>query len=580
MPASRDDLADEFLARACAADIRARFADYNERFRAITQRAKTRFETRDWAAARHDAVERIDLYDHCVAETGAHLEDKLGPRIAAHALWQRIRGFYAAAIADLLDQELYKTFFNTLTRRSFKTQGVDAGIEFVALDIEPTDRIRHPVARLSYAVSGDLARTLDRVLADYAFDAPYAHRGMCARRIADELLRRFRAWGAEPVRNIELLETVFYREQRAYLVGRVFGEERFSALIVALMHDEQGIRADAVITEREHALQVFGFTRAYFHADLPTVGDAVVYLRTLLPRKPIDELYTVVGRAKQGKTERYRHFFAHLYAHPRESLVRADGERGMVMAVFTLPSYPLVFKLIRDHFAYPKSIAREEVMAKYQLVFKHDRVGRLVDAQEFRFLRFPRAQFETGLLQELLTQCALSVVAEGDDILVKHCYVERRLRPLNLHVMETPVEQAQRAVLDYGQAIKDLARSNIFPGDLLLKNFGVTRHGRAIFYDYDELCYVTDCRFRALPSARHEDEELHHGAWYHVDENDVFPEQFPRFLGLAPALREALLAAHGEIFDVRWWLDVQQRVAAGGFADLPPYAQRLRLPED
>jgi isocitrate dehydrogenase kinase/phosphatase len=349
---------------------------------------------------------------------------------------------------------------------------------------------------------------------------------------------------------------------------------------MALMHDEHGIRADAVITERDHALQVFGFTRSYFHADLPTVGDAVVYLRTLLPRKPIDELYTVVGRAKQGKTERYRHFFAHLYAHPHEALVRAEGERGMVMAVFTLPSYPLVFKLIRDHFAYPKNIAREEVMAKYQLVFKHDRVGRLVDAQQFRHLRFPRAQFEPGLLRELIEGCALSVAADGEEILIKHCYVERRLRPLNLYVVEQPLDLAQRAVLDYGQAIKDLARSNIFPGDLLLKNFGVTRHGRAIFYDYDELCYVTQCRFRALPSARHDDEEMHHGAWYHVDDNDVFPEQFPRFLGLAPALRDALLTTHGEIFDVHWWLDVQARVAAGGFADLPPYAQRLRLPTD
>ena len=217
------------------------------------------------------------------------------------------------------------------------------------------------------------------------------------------------------------------------------------------------------------------------------------------------------------------------------------------------------------------------MLDKYRLVFRHDRVGRLIDAQEYRHLRFPRSQFAPAMLAELLDGCRESVVEDGNDIVVLHCYVERRVRPLNLYMQEAEPALARRAILDYGQAIKDLARSNIFPGDLLLTNFGVTRHGRAIFYEYDELCLVTECRFRAVPAARNDDEEMHHGAWYHVDENDVFPEQFPRFLGMRDELREALVQAHGEIFDVRWWLEVQAAVKAGGYADLPPYPQRMRL---
>jgi isocitrate dehydrogenase kinase/phosphatase len=570
-------LPDDALALSCAADLRDRFADYNARFRAVTQRARQRFETRDWPAARLDAVERIELYDRCVAETGAHLAEKLGPRADDRVLWAAIKRHYGSLIGTLLDQELNKTFFNTLARRFFRIQGVDAAIEFVALDIEPTDRITHPVARQIYLVSGGMSYTFRRVLQDFPFDVAWAHREVCAQRIADELLRRFRAWGAQPVRAIELLETVFYREQRAYLVGRLFGDERFRPLLIALRHDDDGIRADAVITDTDVVAQVFGFTRSYFHADLPTVGDAVVFMRTLLPSKPLDELYTVLGRAKQGKTERFRHFFRHLAANPHEKLVHADGERGMVMAVFTLPSYPLVIKVIRDRFAFPKTVVREDVLAKYNLVFRHDRVGRLVDAQEFRFLRFPRAQFAGVLLDELLDSCRSSVIEDGTHIVITHCYIERRLRPLNLYVQEAPPAEARRAILDYGQSIKDLARSNIFPGDLLLKNFGVTRHGRAIFYDYDELCLVTECRFRALPTASSDDEEMHAGAWYHVDDNDVFPEQFPRFLGMREELRDALVAEHGEIFDQRWWIGVQERVRSGGYADLPPYPQRLRL---
>ena len=569
---------DELLARDCALEIRHRFADYHTRFRAITQRAKRRFEQRQWAAARLDSVERIELYDLCAGETTAWLETTLDTRVTERDLWARIFRNYSELIAALLDQEMNKTFFNTLTRRFFKTRGVDAAIEFVALDIEPTDAITHPVARHNYIATQDLVALFRRALEDYPFAVAFADAEVCAQRVALAVTRRIGHWGVEPVRALELLETVFYRERRAYLVGRIFGDERFAPFVMALVHDEQGIRVDAVLTERDHVAILFGVTRAYFQADLATVGDAVVFLRTLLPRKPIDELYTVLGRAKQGKTERYRHFFHYLDMHADECFVHADGERGMVMAVFTLPSYPLVFKLIRDRFAYPKEMLRQDVMDKYQLVFKHDRIGRLVDAQEFRHLRFQRAQFAPAVLDELLTSCRDSVIEDGDEIILIHMYVERRLRPLNLFVREAPMHLVRTAVLDYGQAIKDLAASNIFPGDLLLKNFGVTRHGRAIFYDYDELCLLSECRFRAMPQARDEsDETVAAGDWVYVGQSDVFPEQFLRFLGLSEPLREALMETHGEIFDVRWWLAQQERVKQGVYADLPPYVDACRV---
>jgi isocitrate dehydrogenase kinase/phosphatase len=562
-------------AEQAAALIRAGFDDYHVRFRAITQRAQQRFETRDWSGASADAVERIELYDACALRMAAQLEAVLGEALRERTLWRGIHACYSRIIASLLDQELYKTWYNTQTRRFFKTRGVDADIEFVALDIEPTDRITHPVARHSYAVWGNLARVCQAILDDYPFAAAYAHAGLCAIRIAEAVSRRLESWGGDPVRAIELLETVFYREQRAYLVGRVFGAERIAPLLIALVHEPGGIRADAVLTEREHVAQVFGYTRSYFQADLATVGDAVVFLRTLLPSKPIDELYTVLGRAKQGKTERYRHFFRHLQRDPDEQFLHAEGERGMVMLVFTLPSYPLVFKLIRDRFAFPKESAREEVMGKYRLVFHHDRAGRLVDAQEFRFLRFPQRRFAPALLEEILAECRESAYVDGGDLVIAHCYIERRLRPLNLYLREMDEDSARRAILDYGQAIRDLARSNVFPGDLLLKNFGITRNGRAIFYDYDELCFVHECRFRALPEDEG-DGASGSDAWY-VGPHDVFPQQFPKFLGLSDSLRAALLAQHADIFDVRWWLDLQQRRARGERIDVPPYPASARV---
>ncbi len=573
-------LSDAELADACATDLRDAFADYNARFRSITQRAKRRFERREWTAARLDAIERIELYDVCVSETSRRLEAELGPRVGDRGLWSKVRDRYAALIAPLLDQELNKTFFNTLTRRFFKTRGVDAASEFVAIDIEPTDRLTHPVARLNYSATRSPEELFQRVLAGFRFEVPYADIVLSARRISASVAEQLSRWDGEPrVRAVEMLETVFYRERRAYLVGRVFGEREFAPLVIALVHDEPGLRADAVLVQRDDVSALFGITRSYFQADLETVGDAVVFLRTLLPKKPVNELYTVLGRAKQGKTERYRHFFRH-FEDTDEQLTLADGEKGLVMAVFTLPSYPLVFKIIRDRFAPSKLMTRQDVIDKYQLVFKHDRAGRLIDAQEFRFLRFPRARFAPEVLEDLFETCRSSVIEDGDDLILTHMYVERCIRPLNLFLRESTPEMVERAVLDYGLAIKDLTASNIFPGDLLLKNFGVTRHGRVIFYDYDELCLVTECRFRELPTARDDDEEMHHGAWYYVADSDIFPEQFTEFLGLPRKQREALIARHGEIFTVAWWHDMQHKLNAGHFFDISPYREEVRLKRD
>jgi isocitrate dehydrogenase kinase/phosphatase len=565
----------DVLAQHAAAQLRASFDDYNRRFRDITQRARGRFERREWAPMQADLVERIEMYDRCVAEASDALLQTLRERAGERAVWARIKLAFDAEIAGLLDGELYQTYYNTLTRRFFKTRGVDADIEFVALRIEPTDRITHPVARHSYSVGDSLADSLDRLLEDYPFEVPYSHRRADAEALAEDLERRLTHWGERPVRAIEMLETVFYRERRAFLVGRIFGAERYTPIVIALCHvPEGGIGVDAALTERDDVAVLFGITRSYFLADFETVGDAVVFLKTLLPRKAVDEWYAMLGRLKQAKTERYRHFFRHFEASP-ESFVHAPGAKGMVMAVFMLPGYPLVFKVIRDVFAPPKTVVRQDVLAKYQLVFKHDRAGRLIDAQEFRHLRFPRDRFAPVVLEELLGGCRESVVADGDDVVLLHCYVERRLRPLNLLVMEDAAAGAAPSSTTGKRSGPGVC--NVFPGDLLLKNFGVTRHGRAIFYDYDELCLVSECRFRELPKPSNEDEEMHDGAWFHVDEHDVFPEQFPVFLGLDASDRAALIAIHGEIFRAEWWRDLQARFRDGDPPEIAPYPAALRL---
>ena len=560
-------------AQRAAALVADGFDDYNARFSDITRRARRRFERRDWKLAHTDATARIDLYEQCVRETLARLEALLEDRVRSRPLWRDARTAYAERIVALPDRELYKTFYNSLVRRFFLIDGVAPDVEFLAFEIVPTGDASCPGELQHHAFDHDAVAVWRGVFTALAYANGWADLEASAGAVAEALRSR-------GVVGVSMLRTPFYRERRAYLVGRAHGASGATyPVVVALVSEPTGVRADAVIVDEQQISILFGFSRSHFHADIARVGDVVAFLHRLLPRKPLDELFTVIGRIKQGKTERYRQVFRHLAEYPDEELVLADGERGMVMAVFTPRGYPVVFKLIRDRFAYPKDMVRAEVEEKYRLVFRRDRVGRLVDAQEFLRLRFPKRQFAADALRELLNECAQTVQLEGDEVLIKHCYVERRVRPLNLYVREAQTPAVERAVLDYGQAIKDLARSNLFPGDLLLKNFGVTRHGRVLFYDYDELCLVEECKFRAVPAMREEDETRPLDEWLYAGSDDVFPELFPQFLGIVPALRERLRAVHGEIFDPAWWRDVQTRLAAGEHFDVPPYPDAVRLPQ-
>ena len=497
-----DASAADSITHRAAALVQDAFEDYNARFSDITRRARRCFERRDWRRSQADAVARIELFDAFVPEAMGRLEGLLEERIRSRAVWAAMRDAFAARIAALPDRALYETFFNSLSRRFFRTEGVATAIEFHDFTDAATGDADCPGELVRYAAQDDMAALWRALLADRGFRNGYADLPGCARTIAAAIASRLAAHDDAP-RAVELLRTVFFRERRAYLIGRIEGQRDVWPLVVALVSDAGGVRADAVLTDVDHVSMLFGYARSYFHADLGNVGDTVVFVRTLLPNKPVDELYTVLGRAKQGKTERYRQVFRHLAAHPDERLVRADGARGMVMAVFTPRDHAVVFKVIRDRFAEPKDSVRADVEDKYRLVARRDRVGRLMDAQEFRRLRFKRAQFDDGMLDELLRECAETVLLDGDAVLVRHCYVERRLRPLDLYVREAAFDDARRAVLDYGQALKDMARSGIFPGDLLLKNFGVSRNVRALFYDFDELCLIERVPFpRPAGSAR------------------------------------------------------------------------------
>jgi isocitrate dehydrogenase kinase/phosphatase len=562
----------------CARHIVAAFAGYNAEFRAITRRAPLRFDSRDWKASQRDAVERIELYDRCVNQAIVELRASLGPDALDRQLWRSIHAAFAAQITALPDPEFIKTFFSSISRRMFGTVGVAPDIEFVATDLDPLADITSAVGTNTYVNHGSLSLLFEDLLGDVPCRSPWRDLDKSIDHVVSEVRAYLRTRAERrTLERVEVIRPMFYQISRAYVVGRVIGRDFLAPLVIALKNTDGGVLVDAVMLAEEDVSIVFSFTRSYFHVDLERVAEAVVFLKSIMPKKPVSELFTVLGRARQGKTERYRELMRNL-EHTADQFEHAPGERGLVMVCFTLPSFDVVFKVIRDRFAYPKTVLREEVVAKYQMVFIHDRAGRLVDAQEFRRLRFPRARFAAVLLEELRREAAGSVHEDGEDLVFDHMYIERRMTPLNLYLRSAPAEVAERVVLDYGQCIRDLAYTDIFPGDLLLKNFGVTRHGRVIFYDYDELCRVTDCNFRDVPKAANEEDEMRGEAWFYVGENDVFPETFINFLAFNESQRAALLRLHAEILTAAFWRGVQQRLRAGDVVEVLPYhPHRVRV---
>lgn len=551
-----------------AGEVLAAYEDWLASFRAVTRRARSRFLRREWHEGQDDAAERIDLHGHAVLRavdtlSGATVD---GPRA---------RDRFAALIERRPDAEIAETFYNSVMRRVLGVVGVDPHTEFTAAG----DGVHHadatgPVHR---SFDGDLdGRTIAELFRATelagAFAALGADAEACARAARDQL-----GADAEGASGVDLLPFLFYRNKAAYLVARIRlsgGEVR--PLVIPLLHGPRGVLPDAVLTTPDEVHVVFSFARSYFHADTDRPAAAIDFLRTLMPAKPLHELYTSLGHNKHGKTELYRELVRQL-SSAGARFERAEGVRGLVMSVFTLSGYPVVFKVIRDEFGASKTVTRDAVKEKYRLVFRMDRVGRLVDAQEFEDLTFPRDRFDPAYLDELRRDAPSAIRDDGRRVVIRHLYTERRLRPLDLYLRESDPETARAAVIEYGHAVKDLACANIFPGDLLLKNFGVSRHGRVIFYDYDELALLTQVRFRAIPTARHEEDEMSADPWFSVDEGDVFPEEFIPFLVPAGPLRDAFMDAHGDLFTVRWWRELQERQQAGELPDFFPYPQGRRL---
>ena len=524
-------------------------------------------------------MERIEIYkqhvDQSVADILSRLENEREPSAAAAG----IKTAYRAKSDARPDAELAKTFFNSVIRRVLSTVGVNPAAEFVDADfgIVTASRQECEICR-SFPAQGTIGETLRALIESHHEELRFSDLD-CDVELTSAAVNTRISTKAGRCRflGIEALQTVFYQNQAAYIIGTILLDIGSIPLVLAVRHNERGIYVDAVLMTEVEVSILFSFTRSYFRVLAEEPRRIVRFLKGLLPAKPISELYTAIGFHKHGKAELFRELQRHLN-QTTERFHVAPGEKGMVMAVFTMPSFDVVFKVIRDQFDYPKSTNARQVMEKYGLVFRHDRAGRLVEAQEFESLEIDRDRFTEDLLSYLTRHAGQNVRIEPESVVLRHVYTERQIVPLDVYLHRADVGAAREAVRDYGRAIRELAFTNIFPGDLFMKNFGVTRHGRVVFYDYDELCLITECQFRRIPEAREPESEMAAHPWFFVDDNDVFPEEFPSFLGLPAHLMALFEKEHGDLFTVDFWRKVKSDLEAGTIINLMPYSESSRLP--
>lgn len=557
------------------------FDDYRDHFRRITDGARARFEQARWQQIQDASAARIGLYEQKVNEVLVRLCEVFTPQqLQDVAGWPQVKAAYIRLIDPRPDGELAETWFNSVFCGLFSHDLISDGCMFIHTT-RPSSRAPERATQLRiYRPQGDLGALLARILDDYRFNVPYAALPQDLSRLEAQLRDGLPDWVCkDPALQVELFSSVFYRNKGAYLIGCVRAGEEQWPLALALLHREgHGILVDAVITDEAEVSIIFSFTRSYFMVEVPVPAALVAFLRRILPGKHIAELYSSIGFYKQGKSEFYRALIRHLSATD-DRFIMAPGVRGMVMTVFTLPGFNTVFKVIKDRFSPSKNVDRATVIDKYRLVKNVDRVGRMADTQEFADFRFPVSKFEPACLAELLQVAASTVQLEGDDtVLIRHCWTERRMVPLNLYLEHASPAQVHEVLDDYGLAIKQLAAANIFPGDMLLKNFGVTRHGRVVFYDYDEICFLTEAHFRRIPAPRTPEDEMASEPWYSIGPLDVFPEEFPPFLFADAAQRRLFASLHGELYDADYWKMLQAAIRDGKVIDVFPY--RRKGPQD
>ena len=553
---------------------------YITTFNELTALAPQFFVDKDWLSMQQNHKRRLRLYKDQVEATKLLLQGFVKDVALEREFWRETKSYYSWIITERKDKELAETFFNSVIRKIYPMQGIEKDLMFVFEGYDTCDFHSSEKLFYTYPPEWGLQKIIRSIIQDFDFGVRYMDKEgdvqLLVRAVRDVILTRYQATKDTIT---QVWKNVFYRNKAAYLIGRTKVGGKWMPFIIPFLNGPKGIYVDTLIFDPLTMSSLFGFTRSYFMVEAPIPSQLVAFLNSVISQKKIHELYNSIGFNKHGKTEFYRDFLIHL-EHSKDMLVEAEGIKGMVMEVFTLPSYNIVFKMVKDYFEPPKTMTRQEVREKYKLVSVHDRVGRMADTHEFEYFHFPLNRVDPILLKTLRATVNSLLTITDTEIIIKHLYTERRMIPLNIYLENCTYEEAKVAVEEYGYSILQLAQANIFPGDMMTKNFGVTRQKRVVFYDYDEIEFLTDMNFRWKPKPETYEQIYASAPWYDIAPNDVFPEDFKRFMIGREDVKQHFWEYHKNMFNPDYWKGIQEKIKKGELLHAFPYPKEIRFRPD
>ena len=540
------------------------------------------FKVQNWSEVQKTTQQRMGFFPKRALETTQHLKTHFNVEDLNEKLWLEVKFRFISLIHNHQQPELAETFFNTVFCRLFHSSYYNNDHIFVrpVMSTKFLDIINDEPTYQTFTINGDLSKSLQEIISSVNLALPFENITRDVQNIVERLneIDNFSFDEISPTQ-VQILKQPMYRNKCCFLVGNIIYKSKTQPFVMSMsVSKDYQLYIEAMLTDPKHIANIFSTSRSYFVLKTRVPSASVRFLRTIVPSRTVHDLYSGIGFHKQAKTEFYRDFLHHI-KHSSDHFIPAKGTPGMVMFVFTLPSFPYVFKIIRDIIPAIKTTTRQKIKACYQLVKNHDRVGRMMDTLEFSQVSFPLSRFDTSVLTELQDTCNSNVVIdeEKDTLTIAHCYIERRVTPLNLYLKDLEDPERQRIIDEYGTAIRQLAVTNIFPGDLFFKNFGVTRNEKILFYDYDEIQYLTDCNFREIPEPMYPEQELQSEPWYNVAANDIFPEEFHRFLFANKTDVERFRKNHAELLTAKYWQDQQQKITNGVIEDILHYDRSQRF---
>ncbi|WP_165727378.1 bifunctional isocitrate dehydrogenase kinase/phosphatase [Pseudoalteromonas sp. 31A1] len=570
------------LARSVFAGFEAMFSQFLN----ITLGAQSRFEQRQYHSVQSAMRERLQVYEREVKNVSEAVRVIAYAELTCPQTWQLAKNIYGDMVENHENKPIAHTFFNS----TFGAIWDDKKIRTVHLFVLKAKYRSEPrsyeslVSRVS--LHNGFNNAVKTLITNQVFRVPFSHLERDVATLQSTLMQGSKQQCKQVYElinlndgYIEYANSLFFRNKACYLIGRCIAKNGDNMpFAIAILNTDEGLKLDAVMMGADQLSLLFGFARTYFMVDTDKPARYVDYLSVLMPHKQRFELFNAIGFIKHAKTEFYRHKVDTTKNSPANfKYVTAPGTPGMVMLVFTIEGLDYVYKVIKDKFSAPKTATKAQVKEKYNFVKQADRVGRLVDTHEFRYLAFDLSRFSDELLEQMKSQIGSSMVISGKALILKHVYVERKMTPLNLYINQCDNKTLERVMHDYGKAIKELVGANIFPGDMLMKNFGVTRWGRVVFYDFDEICPLTDCNFREVPQTQNALEELSSHSYFDIAENDIFPSQFKVFFSANELAFNYFNNEHSHLFLAPFWQGCQQQIHNGYLPDVYPYKQSWRF---